>query len=612
MRANDNKDKKLKAKSLPRRQCLELRVPNVNGKYGIGGRVPYSISNSLRIPQPREVIPTLNGQQLDPHLSFARSSVIAGSDLYIKVNPKSKEMAKKLSRKDGNAELNAQFASETSSATSFISDPASSQALTQSTETSQSTHHSRRYTITASKRGPSGPGQNSKPAPIHLNQKGEVATAKTTRPSIVVSRSGVPKRNNEPPLPRNMIEPSPQEIPSEHWWNQQTEIDEPLRDLPTELEHHVRNGSFSPSSPSRIPRPRRGYPPTSYRDPFTNAEDDEDMYDERPRLPADWKPPGYQPPSDRIESAAEPQKHLRSRRLSGPASTKAKKPSPTPSPSPAIPTKDIKAAASIDIAPTPYSSPEVTAPIAAHSRSRSTSHTSAFFQRTRRSEGGHLPPPEKVYGQTIYFTNCPHTSPPASRPLDTHPILQALSPQLLKVPSHTIKAELDLAARTGREKQIYTISGLCPECDWKARRKAESDVLHDFAKRRYKIGKHVAYLEMQEGEEEPASPLTPEQPVPGPSKNQMDLQLHLLTLESDVEELEALQDREVKNVWRGYAARWGPGAGRIQRRGKNEEIEEESRAGSRVTAGTTGTRSSIDNVEAEGRMKLDWIRQRKH
>lgn len=107
------------------------------------------------------------------------------------------------------------------------------------------------------------------------------------------------------------------------------------------------------------------------------------------------------------------------------------------------------------------------------------------------------------------YTLCPHTSPPANRPLNTQPILDPT---------------------TGSS----TIAGRCPECDQAFRRDAESAILTDFSAR-------IRIVERQYGVFDEAF------------------------LDHQVMELYRERDAEVEKVWKDYSRRWGPGCvGRME------------------------------------------------
>ncbi|RMZ82740.1 hypothetical protein DV738_g1562, partial [Chaetothyriales sp. CBS 135597] len=149
----------------------------------------------------------------------------------------------------------------------------------------------------------------------------------------------------------------------------------------------------------------------------------------------------------------------------------------------------------------------------------------------------------------------------------TAPILQDLTPDLvLHLPSSTaLAAQLDLAVRTaGRPRQIYTIAGLCPDCDLSSRRAAETEVLAAFAIERRRHNDHHITPASNSDEFSPSTSLV---------------------------QLQREQDRQIEKIWDGFAARWGPGPVGIQR-----------------SPSSKSSNNGLTPVASEGRMKLDWLR----
>ena len=116
------------------------------------------------------------------------------------------------------------------------------------------------------------------------------------------------------------------------------------------------------------------------------------------------------------------------------------------------------------------------------------------------------------------------------------------------------------------------------------------------------------------------------------TEDDQDLDLKMLAVESEIEELPERQDGDVTRVWKGWAARWGPGTVGIHRRSPLDEqygdvSDSEGAVGSSSNVSSamgssrpTRSESSAskeglnkyaghyDDVVVEGRMKLDWIR----
>lgn len=176
-----------------------------------------------------------------------------------------------------------------------------------------------------------------------------------------------------------------------------------------------------------------------------------------------------------------------------------------------------------------------------------------------------LPNPEIAYSQTFYYTTCPHASPPCSRPLNVQPTLVTYHQDLLRfAPFHLRIRPLDPAP------EIYTLEGACSQCDLAARREAEIKVLEKY---RSNVDDLSARLHELQGDIDLDSPTLPREYYggmrqPSRSSNAMTDEINavltpeaiekILSIETDLEALIKKREREIKFVWRGYTARWGP------------------------------------------------------
>jgi hypothetical protein len=107
------------------------------------------------------------------------------------------------------------------------------------------------------------------------------------------------------------------------------------------------------------------------------------------------------------------------------------------------------------------------------------------------------------------YTLCPHSCPPANRPLDTQPIFNPLT-------------------------NSSTLTGRCPKCDQDFRRDVESSILAKYLTK-------IKTVERQYGV------------------------FNEIILDHQVVELYRERDAEVEKVWKGYSKRWGPGCvGRLE------------------------------------------------
>ncbi|KIV88126.1 hypothetical protein PV10_09050 [Exophiala mesophila] len=159
-----------------------------------------------------------------------------------------------------------------------------------------------------------------------------------------------------------------------------------------------------------------------------------------------------------------------------------------------------------------------------------------------------LPEPEIAYAQPFYFTQCPHTSPPASRPLNVSPISVPFKQSLLL---HTPE---DLLSRAQDESfEIYVLDGKCGHCDLAARRQAEGLILDQY------------YVEVEnlsttlDALKERYLDRALIKRSPQDEKLTQEIEEGLVEVENVLNRLIRKRDRGVKRIWRGYTKRWGPG-----------------------------------------------------
>jgi hypothetical protein len=196
---------------------------------------------------------------------------------------------------------------------------------------------------------------------------------------------------------------------------------------------------------------------------------------------------------------------------------------------------------------------------------------------------------------------------------------------------------------------IWIIDGACHECDWSARRTAESNILKKYADREQDMSLQLSDLERD------VAQACSNEPMLGGAMGEEDFAalerrvadfVEQTNIHSRSDALRTRQmEREVKAVWKGYQETWGPAALGIYR-GKHDETETGStptptksssngqpRSGvtfSRRTPGSTrpvvarglqerysdGTSAvaaavdpSVDGVGQAGRMELKWHNQ---
>ena len=446
---------------------------------------------------------------------------------------------------------------------------------------------------------------------------------------------------------------------------------------PAHIAQHVRTES---PALSNVSRPR--YPPSSYRGPTGSSTDILQQSVQPGQSTTSTQKKGLPEQllfgklslDDRSKAIdAPPSPHKPSgisrlvRRLSG--RKRSKEPTPPTSPrhlpkptvSKASELHQTESSSSIPTAPTPYSSPDRTADQAKQLKPRRRTLTDSkdagtpaqaskaepfsipkrktSRKRTRApstnasSTTSDLPDPEEVYATTTYFTTCPHTSPPSHLPLNIQPTTTQFSAALLRYPPFHLRTRL---AASQPLPTITAIQGSCSDCDWKARRQQEGEVLANYADIRNNLLSRIkglrSKINAQEGSSGEESDGEGGKKAKEKTEDDHDLELEMLSVESEIEELPDKQDADVKRVWMGWAAKWGPGTVGIHRRSPlldEEYFESESEGllgsssnvsslmgSSRPTRSTSSASKSglnkwggqYDDVVAEGRMKLDWIR----
>lgn len=197
-----------------------------------------------------------------------------------------------------------------------------------------------------------------------------------------------------------------------------------------------------------------------------------------------------------------------------------------------------------------------------------------------------------VFYSTIhYYTECPHASPPATRPLD---------------PAAQPRPDPDFhPTRPDITRSI--IPGMCFNCDTAYRREKENDVLNacidQVSEMTHQLAVLVEQLELidpcssDEDDRQPARlhtphvfaedehdlrhqlssmslpPLSDEPRVSNPPKRKTPEQVsyqeritkQIRALEANVDRVRDAQDGRVKQVWAGYTRRWGPATLGVQR-----------------------------------------------
>ncbi|OQU96496.1 hypothetical protein CLAIMM_02572 [Cladophialophora immunda] len=214
----------------------------------------------------------------------------------------------------------------------------------------------------------------------------------------------------------------------------------------------------------------------------------------------------------------------------------------------------------------------------------------------RRASAGAatLPAPDAAYAHTYYYTVCCHTSPPMSRPLNVQPLLVQYHKGLLAYPPSHLRGYNPDEAIT--PPKIYVLEGSCSECDITARRHAESKVLDRYTHQLENLYIQLSLLQKDIASEH-CNVSLPEKSdnaittfaFPSTLELEPEATQAILEIEDQLDQLVGKRDREVKQIWKGYTARWGPATVGIHR---------ENRFRGRSRAGTTDSRDHVSQDTA--------------
>jgi hypothetical protein len=201
------------------------------------------------------------------------------------------------------------------------------------------------------------------------------------------------------------------------------------------------------------------------------------------------------------------------------------------------------------------------------------------------TEKAALPDPETAYAQAFHYTTCPHISPPKSRPLNVQPALVQYHESLLLRPPPAGTAPPD----------IYILDGACFDCDISARRQTESGILETYTQRlsnltiQLSLLQHDIAAEYSEPRPDEDSGAFTAFTLPSTLELSPDVTQGIQEIEEQLSQLIKKRDEDIKQVWGGFTARWGPGTVLIQR-DKNDGTP--SRAESCSTTRTSSSRNS--------------------
>ncbi|KIW73964.1 hypothetical protein PV04_02038 [Phialophora macrospora] len=211
-----------------------------------------------------------------------------------------------------------------------------------------------------------------------------------------------------------------------------------------------------------------------------------------------------------------------------------------------------------------------------------------------------LPDPEAAYSQGFHYTACPHISPPKSRPLNVQPALVKYHQSLLLRPPPDLQ-EIRFDPGTA-PPDIYTLDGACFDCDLSVRRQTESGILETYTHRLENLTIQMSLLQHDIVAEHSALSPTGDSgaftafTLPSTLNLSPDATQGILEIEEQLSQLINKRDEDIKLVWRGFTARWGPGTVLIRR---NENDGTLSRAQSRSTTRTSSSTNSFRVASAD-------------
>ncbi|KAJ9608400.1 hypothetical protein H2200_007388 [Cladophialophora chaetospira] len=216
------------------------------------------------------------------------------------------------------------------------------------------------------------------------------------------------------------------------------------------------------------------------------------------------------------------------------------------------------------------------------------------------TEGPILPDPETAYAHTFYYTTCPHTSPPKPRPLNVQPTLVQYNHGLLA--QHPSKL-IDRPNNTATDPlNVYILEGPCADCDLSARRRAESDILDNYTHKLENLTIQLSLLQRDIVSEHPEmlanrnSSTFSTFTLPSTLELTPEATQSVVEIEDQLNELIKKRDGEVKQVWQGFTARWGPGTVQIHR---DDNVQIPVRSRSRSTARTVTSTISFHVPSAD-------------
>ncbi len=234
--------------------------------------------------------------------------------------------------------------------------------------------------------------------------------------------------------------------------------------------------------------------------------------------------------------------------------------------------------------------PSRSAPVAPSRTERIKPSHDASQTTTKKAQ---LPDPETVYAHTFYYTRCPHTSPPKSRPLNVQPTWVQYREGLLTHPPSELERQRNKLVNI--PPNIHILEGSCFDCDLLARRRVESEILNIYTDKLDNLMIQLSLLQRDIVAEHPEG--LPNQgsesftafSLPSTLELTPEATRGILEIEEQLNDLIKKRDHEIKQVFKGLSARWGPGV-QINR---DENVQAGTQAKGRSTATTTSSTTTF-------------------
>lgn len=220
-----------------------------------------------------------------------------------------------------------------------------------------------------------------------------------------------------------------------------------------------------------------------------------------------------------------------------------------------------------------------------------------------------LPTPHDKRGRPVfystvhYYTECPHASPPATRPLDPNaqprqdPDFHPTRPEITRSTIPGMCFNCDTAYRREKENEaLNTCTGQIAEITHQLailveqlelidpdssdedesvldRHSARLHTPHSFAEGEHDLRHQLSSMSLPPLSDDPRVAITPKRKTPEQISYQERITKRIRALEADIDRVREAQDGRVRQVWAGYTRRWGPATLGVQRGPWSTNIE---------------------------------------